>query len=439
MSFPHTYHLKRPLYAFSADGSRTHRDKHRGLLTFSPLQPATTPEPRCLFIFTEDDSDHANRLYLALRNGIARFPGCKRLVGISLEKLNVEPVRVAVSLDKPLGASFYRAVLDRLEKDGSRPDFAFVIYSKEISSLKDDPYPGAKAALASHGIASQYVSWELLNSEQQFRYAISNLALSFFVKLGGIPWSIALQKREPTLVFGIGHSRTVTPAGVVKLTGFATCVLSNGVYMRTAFFPPATSEDEFLEALRSGLRAALASALKDRTSGLERVTFHVSQFERREVIRTIAETVQEFEQKQGLVIPFELVRLNEDSDFTVIDLSHPGYVSEEGTIVALGAKHALIVTEGRRETDVWRGRKPVTLELKREYASAPQPSLRQTIEDALFLSSVNWRGFNAVTQPITLQYARLLTNLVGKMALCDPSIGTILQTQHSLNAVPWFI
>jgi hypothetical protein len=177
----------------------------------------------------------------------------------------------------------------------------------------------------------------------------------------------------------------------------------------------------------------------DVSTNVEKVTLHISQFEKKNTTAIIANTLTQFERRHGIPIPFEIIRLTEDSDFSVFDLKDPGYVSEEGTVIGLAPNHALLVTEGRRERDVWRGRKPVSLELRREHASSSNLRMRDTVEDAFFLSSVNTQAFNAVTQPVTLLYPKLLAEIVGKMSQIEPQIGSILREQGRLNEVPWFV
>jgi hypothetical protein len=440
MNFPYIYRLRRPLYSYSEDGEDTHPDKHRGLLRYTPFQAARTTAPKCLFVFMQGDREHANQLYLSLRNGLARFPGCKQLTGISLEVDNVEAVKVPEESERDQARAFFDAIENRLTNNTEKPDFAFVLYSRQPKPRVQDPYHSAKAALTKHGVPSQYVSWELLNSSNQFRYAISNIALSFFVKLGGVPWSISLDRKAPTLVFGIGRAETEDPASRTRhrLVGYAICTLSNGIFLDTSFFPPAETYQQFLTHLEQGLREVLDKML-GKHKGVDKVTIHITRLERRETVAVVRKTIRSYERTSQIPIPFELVRLTADSDFSVFDLSHPGYVSEEGTIVALGQDHALIVTEGRREKAVWRGRKPVTLEMHREYYSSPSLQIRDTIEDAFYLSSVNWRGFNVITQPISLQYAKLLAQQVAKMSHVEPNICSYIQEHEEFNAVPWFI
>jgi hypothetical protein len=388
----------------------------------------------------EGDREHANQLYLSLRNGIAKFPGCKQLTGLSLEVDSVKAVKVPKKDEGNQGRAFFEAIKNQLIENSEKPNFAFVLYSRHPKPHVQDPYYWAKAALTEHGIPSQFVSWELLDSPNQFRYAVSNIALSFFVKLGGIPWSISLERKAPTLVIGIGRAETEDTASSTRhrLVGYAICTLSNGIYLDTSFFPPAETHSRFLDHLKEGLKETLDKMLS-RYKEVEKVTIHVTRMERHDTVSAVRDTIRSYEQSSQTPIPFELVRLSEDSDFYVFDLSHRGYVSEEGTIVALGQDHALIVTEGRREKAVWHGRKPVTLEMHRHYASSPTLQIRDTIEDAFYLSSVNWRGFNVITQPISLQYAKLLAQQVAKMSQVEPDICMHIQENKELNTVPWFI
>lgn len=440
MNFPFKYKLKRPLYKYSEAGDQLNQDKLRGLLQNSPLKEARSNVPDCIFVFTEDDRDHANQLYIALKNGIASFPGCKKLAGVNLTQDTVEAIRVPKVKEEDQAKVFYDTIENHLEKRRKAPDFAFTLYSKQPPPAFQDPYQTIKVALTKRGIPSQYVSWELLDSPNQFRYAISNIALSFFVKLGGVPWSISLTRHYPTLVFGIGSVETHDPNSDSRRrwTGFAICVLSDGLFQDASFFAPSISYSKFLRNLKEGLQDTLTRTL-EKFESIEKLTIHVSRFERIETVNVIRNTIKNFDKSSDETIPFEIIRITEDSDFTVYDYSHPGYVSEEGTIVALGQNHALIVTEGRREKAVWRGRKPVTLELHRHFSSHPSLNLRDSIEDAFSLSSVNWRGFNVITQPISLQYAKLLTEQVAKMAHVEPNICAFIQKHHVFNSVPWFI
>jgi hypothetical protein len=433
MNFPQLWRLRRPLYRF-AEG-QVYQDKLRGLRKFKPVQFSSVRSPHCLFVFMEQDRELANKLYLALRNGVGTFPGCAVLTGIHLEKTQAEKLLVR---SRPGGQAreHFETIARRLQGEGPTVDFGFVIQSREADP-RDDPYGASKAAFLQAGVASQYVSYELLGAEQQFRFAMTNIALSFFVKLGGVPWSVVPSRKATSLVIGIGRAETRTTTGNVQFTGFAISVLSDGQYIATDYFPPARSYSEFLTVLQPALTDALTSLLERKS--LERLTIHVTRFEKSDLVRVVTQAVESAQDRRGIYVPFEVVRVSPDSEFMVLDLAHPGYVSAEGTVVSLRPSKVLLVTEGREEKAVWHGRKPVSVELTREFRSEGAVDFRDSIADAFALSSVNWRGFNAITQPVSIQYAHLLAEQVAKVASFDPQLaGTAIQSDK-LRGIPWFI
>jgi len=399
------------------------------------MKPVHVRAPHCLFIFMEHDRERANKLYLALRNGIGSFPGCNRLVGVTLDRPQAERLLIR-RRDGHQAQEHYETITRRLES-GPKVDFAFVIQSR-LPDPSDDPYGASKAALLHAGVSSQFVSYELMDSEQQFRFAMTNIALSFFVKLGGVPWSVVPPSASASLVIGVGRAETRALDRPTQLTGFAISVLSDGQYIATDYFPPATSYSEFIASLKPALAHALERLLAENTL-LDRLTIHVTRFERRDLVTAVREAVESAQDARGVFVPFEIVRVSSDSEFMVVDLSNPGFVSMEGTVVSLRPARALLVTEGRDEKSVWRGRKPVALELTREFHSEGALDFKRTVADAFALSSVNWRGFNAVTQPISIQYAHLLAEQFAKVADFDPQLaGRAIQSDR-LRGIPWFI
>lgn len=441
MDFPYSFTLARPAFRFKDE--KVHSDRRRGLIKHGPLKEAPVSKPNLLFVFTEDDKDFANRLYITLRNGVGQFPGCDSFVRISIERDRLASIRIndPKSGYKELAQVFAKELENYLsDEKNPRPDFAFVINSKQENPYYPDPYQASKAVLVKHGIPSQYVSHELIRLETQFKYAISNIALGMLVKLGGVPWSVKIQKDLPTLVLGLSTKRLFsTKEGIAtRWYGFSTNVLSSGIFIDTDFFPPATEYSEFLKSLQVGLTSSI-SRLLDEQRGIRKVTIHVSSLESRETIRVVQEVVASLSIKSQAVIPFEIVKLNSDSDFGVLDLDSAGYAPAEGTCVALGPRRSLLVTEGRDEMGVWRGRKPVTLEIQRVFSNSDSIPLRETVDDAFYLSSVNWRGLNVHSEPISLKYAHLLASQLAKLTEVDPDIVSSLHAKPVFRKTPWFI
>src|SRR5438309_9805341 len=112
MRYPNVWTLHRPKYVFG--DNQTFADKLRGLTKYQPMKPVHVRAPHCLFIFMEHDRERANKLYLALRNGIGSFPGCNRLVGVTLDRPQAERLLIR-RRDGHQAQEHYETITRRLE------------------------------------------------------------------------------------------------------------------------------------------------------------------------------------------------------------------------------------------------------------------------------------------------------------------------------------
>jgi Piwi domain len=441
MIYPASQVLSRPSYVFSDDGKNTHTDKFRGILRYKPLHLPRITEPRCLFIFDEADRDEANRLYLAFHKGIGSFPGMRQFIGVTVgrDKL-LDALRLPSNTFHGAGKKLYDVVTKFLNDSIQKPDFVYIIGEQRWKYQHPSPYSAIKAALIPFGLPSQMVSKDLLRVENQWQYAVPNVALASLVKLGGIPWLIQRPDSNPAMVLGIGTTLIpeTSTSPKKRFLGFAFCMLSNGLFLDLSFIGAAATYDEFLPSLRLGLRETLVRLGTDGRK-VSRLTVHVSHFERWKTIQTINEVLDESRGNSQLSIPFEVLRLTHDSPFMVIDPQHPGYVSTEGTVVHLGDNHALIVTEGRQEQAKWRNRKPVTLEVHREHAYPDTMSFEESLNDTFKLCFVNWRAFSTMSVPVSLAYAKMLSDRIAELSLIQPNIVEQLQQQLPLSKSLWFL
>jgi len=332
----------------------------------------------------------------------------------------------------------YEAVCSHLDNATKKPDLAYLIGDSAWKYQRPSPYGAMKAALLRSNVPSQMVTKQLLQVESQFRYAIPNIALSVLAKLGGVPWLVKRTSELPALVIGVGTTAVMDSHGHTqkRLLGYAICMLSTGQFLDLDFFGVASTYEQFIPSLTDGLSATLDRLQKAYTN-ISRVSLHVSHFERHETINAISSLLDK--KKTSQPTPFEVLRLNHDSTFTVMDLDDPGYVSEEGTVVQLGNRHSLIVMEGRHERAPWKGRKPVTLEVQREYASNPSLPLAESLRDLFHLGFVNWRGFGTKTKPATLAYAKLLSDRMADITAVAPEVAENLRNNVTSGTSLWFL
>ena len=79
---------------FQFNDDQISTDKLRGIHKYGPYLPLVVQEPCCAFVFPSGCSAYANRLYVALKNGIGCFRGVENTFRYKLSKERVFPIPV---------------------------------------------------------------------------------------------------------------------------------------------------------------------------------------------------------------------------------------------------------------------------------------------------------------------------------------------------------
>ena len=242
--------------------------------------------------------------------------------------------------------SFTRSSCSHLEHLPKRPDFAYIIGDSEWKYHRPSPYGAIKAALLKNTVPSQMVTRQLLQVESQFRFAIPIFALSVLAKCWGCSLASASSNEPPALVIGVGTTihRDSNGEASTATSGLCDLHVINWPLPRPRLLRRSQFSLGFLPILTEGLNATL-DRLQKANMNISRVSLHVSHYERHETITAINSLLDK--RKTSQPTPFEVLRLNHDSSFMVMDLNDTGYVAEEGTVVQLTKRHSLIVMEGR--------------------------------------------------------------------------------------------
>jgi hypothetical protein len=162
----------------------------------------------------------------------------------------------------------------------------------------------------------------------------------------------------------------------------------------------------------------------------------VVHFHKRPGIKEI-DAVSRALQHLGVDIPFALLHLNEFSLFRVFDTSHNSYVPKTGLQVNLSRHRALLLLDGlendkrnrRGVPNVW----DISLDRRSTMDVDEFPRLVQQIHR---FARVNWRGFNARSTPVTINYSKLICNLVLEIGL--DSWSSIISNGR-LREKAWFL
>jgi len=418
-------------------------DKLRGLQEFGPFSPSTPGIPKFGFVFPTEYRDDANKLYLVLKNGVGPFKGVETTFRFPLRREQVSAVTdFSVQGKSPREAAriYAGAVLNSVarQRRETRPDLFFIIHPETPSAEPETPYYECKAALLKAGLLSQSVTHELITDDAKFRWSAANIALGAFVKMGGVPWVVYGEELEQDLILGLGRAYLYEPTTrhTTGYIGFTACFSARGVFKFLSLAEVAQTKSEYLRLLGKAVSNTLqrAQRIGSQTGSL---TLHVPKEFGREELSAVRSAVSGYSAE---VIPeIAVTKVVEESSFFAIDPRFSDGVPMRGTVIQTTDRDYMLYTEGREEKESWGRRLPVALRVTPQgLLKSPQRvlSLLRQIND---LSQVNWRGFNARSQPISIYYGSLIARLLSHIAIDDVPQLTSPESLAVLENRMWFI
>jgi hypothetical protein len=421
-------------------------DKFRGLQSLGPFKKLSPNlfTPKVAFVFPSNFRNEANKLYLGLKNGVGYFRGTENISFFSLLKDHVQPIS---EFELPEKASFQQAaqvyvnsILSWRAKTRSpeMPDIFVVLHLQTPHWEIDTPYYACKALLLKEGLLSQDVTVELINDSKQFEWSAANIALSMFVKLGGIPWVISGEEGENDLIIGVGRSDLFDPRErrATHIIGFTTCFSARGSFKFVAIANVARTREEYLKLLGGIVEESLKKA-RDIGTHINTLTLHLPKEFSRDENQVVTTTVKKHS-LNGLPL-ISVVKITDEGSYFFIDDTSPEGVPRRGTVIQVADRNYVLFTEGKEETQVWRYRVPTALRISPLLASMHDSHIREAIRQVCDLSQVNWRGFNARSRPISIFYGSLIARILSHLPLSH-AIGIYSEkSRPMLETRMWFL
>jgi hypothetical protein len=396
-------------------GTGSGADRFRGLQNFGPYRAIPGGHEPCFgFVFPTEFRDDANKLYLALRNGIGYFKGLERMFRIPLQKNTVEPI-TGFSIDglshEDAGRKYADAVVSWYAKQRRKPDLCFVIHPKTPDWEEQTPYYFCKALLLQEGILSQGVTHDLIDSSTQFDWSVANIALAAFSKLGGIPWLVNPDAQSEHIVVGVGRVHLwdrVTRKTSVSI-GFTSCFAGTGEFKFSAIAKIAQTHDQYLKLLRHTVEQTLTRALEKQSKPTS-LSIHVPKEFSRNERRAVAESASTVANAQTSEV--NVVRVNDEDYLFAVDPTSKDGIPPRGTVVEFSPREFMLYTEGRDEKQAWSQRAPSALRILPQDERVTPLKSKALIAQINDLSQVNWRGFNARSRPISILYGSLIARVL---------------------------
>lgn len=428
------WRLRAPRLRFDAAfPSRAGALAYQGVRAHGPFDSSRVSlgEGALLFVFPQAMQAQARRLAEAWLRGVGSFPGFEAMFRVPVatgQALKSLPVAADVR-HLAAAASAYRDAIAAwsAQPRESDPLLALVLVPHSERWQTDRPYYEAKAAFANLGIPSQMVTTELIADEGRFQWAVADIALASFAKLGGIPWTVEAPPGDDDLIIGIGRREVGSEGDRRRIFGYAVSFISNGVYRQTWSFTPAADEATYLQRLRDAVQAGLAA---DLDSQPRRLVIHLSsRTGRREI-----EAVQTAMSNAGVTLPTAFLRLDDSSLWDAADTAEDTWAAPKGLVARLGPRKALLHAEELTATGPPDG--PLLVELD-ERSTVEEGAFDDLVAQVFRLAHANWRGFNARSKPATLVYGEELAGLVGHLA--DVDTWNPDRLRSDLRNRPWFL
>ena len=436
-----------PAVQFAFRGNRSRADKLRGLVEFGPYGEMPLKQPPTFgFVFPSECRDQANRLFLYLKNGVGPFKGVESTFRFPLKREQVFSVTgfsVQNRRSHDAARIYADAILDwHTSRPTQRPDLFFILHPQTSQSELDTPYYACKARLLREGILSQNVTLELINDEAKFRWSAANIALAAFAKLGGIPWVVYGEDGEDldqNLIIGLGRAYLYDPATrhTNGYMGFTACFSSRGVFKFVALAEVTDNRHRYLELLGKVVSDSLGRA-EQMTKTITSLTLHIPKDMSKQEDDAVRNAVQKHPTQK--ILQITAVRVSDDPGVFAIDDRFRDGVPQRGTVIHVGEDEYLLYTEGRDEKENWVGlRPPVALRVTPQSGTFQARRALAVLRQINDLSQVNWRGFNARSQPISVYYGSLITRLLSHIPAGDMSALAAGSAHQILEERMWFL
>lgn len=415
--------LESPLLRFNyALSTAVSKSSYRGISQYGPYDKDVfqKSETRFATIYPSAEEPSIQRFIQMFRDGVGTYPGFRRCFRVDIKEID------KFSLNRTSLGS-YKESLERVAREDY--DLAFVI--ADGVTRNGSIYSLIKTTLLGNGIPCQVIRSATLNApNDQFQWILANIALSTYAKVGGTPWVIGA-RHKPEIVLGMSRAMDKTRKVIV---GFTTIFKHNGDFILSHSKAPVTTWEDYENGLENLVREAITEYRKKEETPSSLV-FHFHKRTGRREIDSVRRAVDSLD----FDVEYALLHLNSYSSYRIFDTTDFTYVPLTGLTVRLSSRQALLVTDGRRPFS----RRPfigtpsvleVTMDKESTMDFREFPRLIEQVYD---FSYVNWRGFNARTVPITINYSYLIARLVSSLESTEEWNSII--TNGKLIDKAWFL
>ncbi len=433
-SLPSIEYAPKPVYVFEPTGGKTDTWADGGIQKYGPYSQETFPKnrPRIAVVCQASMKGRVEQFLQKFFSG-QRHPKKNRgpfdngLVG----KYRLDGFSPKFFLAGDASAEAYQRAAQQAVSDDDRWDIALIQIEKRFRGLVGtrNPYLVTKHVFLAHQTPSQEFTLETAGLwAGQLAYALNNMALATYSKLGGTPWLLRCDRSiAHELVIGVGSAEVGQGrlGERQRVVGFTTVFSGDGDY-RIANRSQAVPYEKFETELTATLRTTVDTVSRDmnwQDGDHVRLVFHAFKPFRDIEAKAVKALMQDLGQYD---VDYAFVEISENHPYLLFDESQQGvrdyetkkskgvYAPTRGQLLKLGMREVLIVLTGPRD-------------VKRPEDGLPSPVLlklhsESTFTDTTYLSrqvyafaNHSWRSFFPGSLPVTVQYSELIARLLGEL------------------------
>ncbi|MBA4406993.1 hypothetical protein C0389_06940 [bacterium] len=391
--------------------NKQHYTPYIGLKEYGPIQAPTEKPIKFVFIFHEEDSSLANKVYSYLKKGYKSFPGLESFVKIQFEIDTVRSVRFKA--DNPMGE--IKAAITKLQ---ANPDTSFdprinyaALYISRIKKDTEDEdndavYYQLKELLLHHGITSQVIYSNNINNPS-FNYFLPNIAIALLAKLGGIPWRL-YRPIKNDLVVGIGADRSLVAKD--KFIGNAFCFQNDGRFKGFNAF-----EKDDTTALANSIKDAIEQYINE-NKGFDRLVIHYYKKMSKDEVEPILKVLNHL----NLSLPYVIITINDtlSKDYVLFDSSFEGRMPQSGTFIKTKWDEFILCNNTRYSTNTGTRLEGFPLPIKIKLKSSNYEKIndinivRELIDQVYQFSRMYWKSVRQRNMPVTIEYSVLIAKMI---------------------------
>ena len=418
-----TFTQGRSVFIFNDNGEAEWAEK--GLKQYGPYTKRTFDknDPSICVVCAQQDKGRVEQFVRKFLKGIAGSPYFtnglegKFSIGTSRVEFFVTPTDSVSGYESAI-----KTAIKKKRDDGGKWDLALVQVRQRFKELdvENNPYYIGKSLFFLHQVPVQEFTMELLSqTDTSLSYALNNMALASYAKMGGVPW---LLKSSPTisheLVVGIGSANVGTGRGVHKrIMGITTVFNGDGSYIvsnTSSAVPP----EDYCAELTSVLSETIDKIQRKmnwQRGDTIRLVFHASvkKFNREEIeaVRNVIDQYRDYQ------IEYAFLKISEDHglhmfDTFARDADKGKYAPIRGKTYQLSDDQMLIYLIGRNELKTPTDGHPrgLILEVHKE---STFKDLKYLTTQLFNFASHSWRSYFPNSMPVTISYSDLIARILG--------------------------